>query len=184
MEGQSLLITRPLQAKKCKHVFNTVIQGRRNILGMSGGPYHSIFYNSMISMTVVWKSSWCQASQTAGEERIWIPIILFPRIESKAQSRSDSEICGCWGVCVDEATTGEISRNLNLSTLHMLQEASKAIDISLAKVRLWWYIEMEVWNCHFCWVRAAMNCSVLSARLWFNSCCTYSRTESLFSVHT
>ncbi|XP_040521435.1 probable ubiquitin carboxyl-terminal hydrolase MINDY-4 isoform X5 [Gallus gallus] len=33
----------------------------------------------------------------------------------------------------DEATTGEISRNLNLSTLHMLQEASKAIDISLAK---------------------------------------------------
>ncbi|OXB64205.1 hypothetical protein ASZ78_003653, partial [Callipepla squamata] len=33
----------------------------------------------------------------------------------------------------DEATTGEVSRNLNLSTLHMLQEASKAIDISLAK---------------------------------------------------
>ncbi|POI34951.1 hypothetical protein CIB84_001297 [Bambusicola thoracicus] len=33
----------------------------------------------------------------------------------------------------DEATTGEVNRNLNLSTLHMLQEASKAIDISLAK---------------------------------------------------
>lgn len=35
----------------------------------------------------------------------------------------------------DEATTGEVSKNLNLSTLHMLQEVSvsKAIDISLAK---------------------------------------------------
>uniref|UniRef100_A0A8C2TE94 Ubiquitin carboxyl-terminal hydrolase MINDY n=1 Tax=Coturnix japonica TaxID=93934 RepID=A0A8C2TE94_COTJA len=33
----------------------------------------------------------------------------------------------------DKVTTGEVSRNLNLSTLHMLQEASKAIDISLAK---------------------------------------------------
>ncbi|XP_013037931.3 probable ubiquitin carboxyl-terminal hydrolase MINDY-4 isoform X1 [Anser cygnoides] len=35
----------------------------------------------------------------------------------------------------DEATTGEVSKNLNLSTLHMLQEVSvsKPIDISLAK---------------------------------------------------
>lgn len=83
----------------------------------------------------------------------------------------------------DEATTGEVSRNLNLSALHMLQEASKAIDISLAKVRLWWNIEMEVWNGHFCSVRAAMDCSVLCVCLCFNSCCAYSCTSSLFGIH-
>ncbi|XP_075275968.1 putative ubiquitin carboxyl-terminal hydrolase MINDY-4 isoform X2 [Opisthocomus hoazin] len=33
----------------------------------------------------------------------------------------------------DEETTGEVSKNLDLSTLSMLQVASKAIDISLAK---------------------------------------------------
>ncbi|NXL92458.1 MINY4 hydrolase, partial [Alectura lathami] len=33
----------------------------------------------------------------------------------------------------DEATTGEVSKNLNLSTVYMLQEVSKGIDISLAK---------------------------------------------------
>ncbi|NXK47336.1 MINY4 hydrolase, partial [Chauna torquata] len=33
----------------------------------------------------------------------------------------------------DEATSREVSKNLNLSTLYMLQEVSKAIDISLAK---------------------------------------------------
>lgn len=50
-------------------------------------------------------------------------------------------VCGFFLLSVDvedEATTGEVSKNLNLSTLHMLQEVSvsKAIDISLAKVRL------------------------------------------------
>lgn len=36
----------------------------------------------------------------------------------------------------DEETTGEVSKNPDLSTLYMLQVVSKAIDISLAKVRL------------------------------------------------
>ncbi|NXL58528.1 MINY4 hydrolase, partial [Chordeiles acutipennis] len=36
----------------------------------------------------------------------------------------------------DEETTGEVSKNLDLSTMYMLQVVSKAIDISLAKVRL------------------------------------------------
>lgn len=90
------------KGKRCKPVFNRVIQGRRNSLGMSGGPSRSIFYDSVISMTVVWKSSWCQTSQTAGEQRIWIPIILLPGIEGKAQSCSDSGVCGCRGVCADE----------------------------------------------------------------------------------
>lgn len=90
------------KGKRCKPFFNRVIQGRRNSLGMSGGPSSSIFYNSVISMTVVWKSSWCQTSQTAGEQRIWIPVILLPAIEGKAQSCSDTGVCGCRGVCADE----------------------------------------------------------------------------------
>lgn len=36
----------------------------------------------------------------------------------------------------DEETTGEVRRNPDLSTLCMLQVESKAIDFSLAKVRL------------------------------------------------
>lgn len=96
------------QANRCKSVFERVIQGTRNSLGKSGGPTSSIFYNSVTSVTVVWKGSWCQTSQTAGEQRIWIPFILFPRIESKAQSHSDTGACGCWGVCADEGKQTEI----------------------------------------------------------------------------
>lgn len=36
----------------------------------------------------------------------------------------------------DEETTGEVNKTPDLSTLYMLQIVSKAIDISLAKVRL------------------------------------------------
>jgi len=35
----------PAQANRCKPVFDRVIQGTRNCLGMSGGPPSSIFYN-------------------------------------------------------------------------------------------------------------------------------------------
>lgn len=36
----------------------------------------------------------------------------------------------------DEETTGEVNKSPDLSTLYMLQIVSKAIDISLAKVRV------------------------------------------------
>lgn len=46
-------IEAPAQANRCKPVFERVIQGTRNSLGNSGGPPSSIFYDSVISVTVV-----------------------------------------------------------------------------------------------------------------------------------
>lgn len=72
------------QANRCKLFFDRVIQGARNSTGVSGDPSSSILYDRIISVTVVWKGRWCQTSQAAGEQRIWMPFILFPRIEGKA----------------------------------------------------------------------------------------------------
>lgn len=91
------------QANRCKSVFKRFIQGTRNSLGKSSDPPSSIFYDSVVSVIMVWKGSWCQTSQTAGEQRIWLPFILFPRIEGKHNHTPDTGVCGCWGVCADEA---------------------------------------------------------------------------------